>query len=199
MPRYTGVNHLALVTGNMDATIRFWRDLLGMPIVAGLGKPGYRQYFLHIANHSMLTFFEWDGVEPMDEKDHGYPTTGKVGFDHVSIGVESDDDLWELKDMLDAAGFWVSELVDHGFIHSLYSFDPNGIAIEFSCYVQHVDIILHPRLTAAKPSAVTLEGPYKQAGKWPVVTAPTQEHEKKLYPGEGHDFLTTSSNAWKNK
>jgi len=30
MPRYTGINHLAMVTGDMDATIRFWRDLLGM-------------------------------------------------------------------------------------------------------------------------------------------------------------------------
>ncbi|MDJ0854910.1 MAG: hypothetical protein QNI89_16815 [Desulfobacterales bacterium] len=25
--RYTGINHLAMVTGDMDATIRFWRDL----------------------------------------------------------------------------------------------------------------------------------------------------------------------------
>ena len=29
MPQYTGVNHLAMVTGDMDGTIRFWRDLLG--------------------------------------------------------------------------------------------------------------------------------------------------------------------------
>lgn len=198
MPRYTGVNHLALVTGDMDTTIRFWRDLLEMPIVAGLGKPGYRQYFLHIANRSMITFFEWDGVTPCEEKDHGYPAPGPAGFDHVSIGVETDEDLWELKDRLDAAGFWVSELVDHGFIHSLYSFDPNGIAIEFSCYVQAVDIVAHPRLTAAEPSAVTLEGPYPQKGHWPAATPAAPDH-RRLYPGEGHEFLHTNTNAWQTE
>ncbi len=24
MPRYTGINHLAMVTGDMDETLRFW-------------------------------------------------------------------------------------------------------------------------------------------------------------------------------
>ncbi|MDJ0889006.1 MAG: hypothetical protein QNI89_17000 [Desulfobacterales bacterium] len=26
---------MAMATGNMDATIRFWRDLLGMRLIAG--------------------------------------------------------------------------------------------------------------------------------------------------------------------
>jgi len=38
--RYNGVNHLAMATGDMDGTIRFWRDLLGFRLVAGLGAPG---------------------------------------------------------------------------------------------------------------------------------------------------------------
>ncbi len=45
MVKYTGINHLAMATGDMDATIRFWRDLLGMRLVTGLGHPGYRHYF----------------------------------------------------------------------------------------------------------------------------------------------------------
>ena len=49
MTAFSGVNHLALVTGNMDETVRFWRDLLGMRLIAGLGKPGYRQYFFEIS------------------------------------------------------------------------------------------------------------------------------------------------------
>ena len=35
------LNHLAMVTQDMDMTIRFWRDLLGMRLVAGLGRPGH--------------------------------------------------------------------------------------------------------------------------------------------------------------
>ena len=40
MVKFNGVNHLAMVTGDMDTTIRFWRDLLGMRLIAGLGHPG---------------------------------------------------------------------------------------------------------------------------------------------------------------
>lgn len=35
MIKFNGINHLAMVTGDMDMTIRFWRDLLGMRLVAG--------------------------------------------------------------------------------------------------------------------------------------------------------------------
>ena len=71
--RYTGINHLAMATADMDATIRFWRDLLGLRLVAGLGRPGYRHYFLEISPTDMLAFFEWPGVEPVAPKDHGVP------------------------------------------------------------------------------------------------------------------------------
>ena len=38
MAKFKGINHLAMATGDMDRTTRFWRDLLGMRLVAGLGK-----------------------------------------------------------------------------------------------------------------------------------------------------------------
>ncbi len=38
----TGINHLAMATNDMDATIHFWRDLLGTRQVAGLGNGKYR-------------------------------------------------------------------------------------------------------------------------------------------------------------
>ncbi len=196
MPRYTGFNHLAMVTGDMEATIRFWRDLLGMRIVAGLGHPGYRQYFFEVSPVDMIAFFEWDGVTPVEEKDHGAPVRGAVVFDHVSVGVASDDDLWELKDKLEAAGFWCSELVNHGFIHSLYSFDPNGLAIEFSAPVPGVDVRANPRMTDTRPVPAAQEGPDPAPGHWPPVTAATPHADRKVYPGEGDDFLKGKRNAW---
>lgn len=196
MPRYTGFNHLAMVTGDMETTVRFWRDLLGMRIVAGLGHPGYRQYFFEVSPTDMIAFFEWDGVTPVEEKDHGAPVRGAVVFDHVSVGVAEDSDLWELKDRLEAAGFWCSELVDHGFIHSLYSFDPNGLAIEFSAPVPGVDVRAAPRMTDTSPVPAALEGPSPTPGHWPPVTAPTPPGDRKVYPGEGDDFLRVKRNAW---
>ncbi len=195
MIKFNGINHLAMVTGDMDRTVRFWRDLLGMRLVVGLGRPGYRHYFFQISETDCLAFFEWPGVEAVPEKDHGVPVKGPVAFDHVSFGVESRDSLWELKDKLEAAGFWASEVIDHGFILSLYGFDPNGIAIEFSWTVPEMDVRSNPRLVDTAPSSVALEGPQPRPEAWPPVPAPTPAEERNVYPGEGRR-LADKASAW---
>jgi len=189
MVRFNGVNHLAMATGDMDATIRFWRDLLGMRLVAGLGQPGYRHYFFQISDRDLIAFFEWPGVRPAAHKDHGRPVQGPFVFDHVSFGVESEDDLWELKDKLEAAGFHVSDVIDHGFIHSIYSFDPNGIPVEFSHNVEGIDIRRNPTMKDSTPSQTTREGTEPQSGKWPEVTHPTPKAQRIVYPGAGSELF----------
>jgi catechol 2,3-dioxygenase-like lactoylglutathione lyase family enzyme len=66
MSKFNGINHLAMATGDMDKTIRFWRDLLGMRLVAGLGQPGYRHYFFQISETDLIAFFEWTDVKPVE-------------------------------------------------------------------------------------------------------------------------------------
>jgi catechol 2,3-dioxygenase-like lactoylglutathione lyase family enzyme len=186
---YNGINHLALATADMDRTVRFWRDLLGLRLVAGLGRPGYRQYFFEISETDLLAFFEWPSLEPVPEKEHGVPVKGPFVFDHVSLGVSTEDDLWEVKDRLEAAGIWVSEVIDHGFIHSIYSFDPNGVPVEFSWNVPGADIRRRPSMTDREPSDVTRWGPDSQPGVWPPVTSPTPRSERRRYPGDGQAVL----------
>ncbi len=189
MVTYNGVNHLALATGNMDETIRFWRDLLGMRLIAGLGQPGYRQYFFEISSKDMITFFEWPEITPVEEKEHGRPVTGPFIFDHVSIGLETEDDLWQLKDRIDAAGIWVSEVIDHGFIHSIYSYDPNGIPVEFSYHVAGTDVRNEPLMADQEPTPVAQEGSEPQFEKWPRVEKLTPKSERKVYPGAGSELF----------
>lgn len=190
MVKFTGINHLAMATGDMDRTILFWRDLLGMRLVAGLGRPGSRHYFFEISATDLIAFFEWPEVKAAPEKDHGYPVKGPFIFDHVSFGVSAEEDLWELKDRLGAAGFWVSEVIDHGFIHSIYAFDPNGIPIEFSAEVKGVDVRREPRLVDWSPSATTLEGPQPRPEVWPKVKRPIPTDERRTYPGQGSDLVS---------
>jgi catechol 2,3-dioxygenase-like lactoylglutathione lyase family enzyme len=189
MIKFNGINHLAMATGDMDATIRFWRDLLGMRLIAGIGAPGYRHYFFEISETDTIAFFEWDGVEPIAERDHGSPRKGPVAFDHVSFGVETQDELWELKDILEAAGYWVSEVVDHGFINSIYSFDPNNIPIEFSFSTHGKEIREKPIMADSKPSKIALEGSSPQEQHRPPVIDPTRPEDKKIYPGAGSDLF----------
>jgi len=189
MVKFNGINHLAMATGDMDRTTRFWRDLLGMRLVAGLGQPGYRHYFFQISDTDLIAFFEWPDIEPVIKKEHGRPVSGPYIFDHISFGVETEDDLWSLKDKLEMAGFPVSDVVDHDFIHSIYAYDPNGIPIEFSHNVEGVDIRKNPQMRDTVPSEVTLEGAEPRTAKWPRVTAPTPKSERVVYPGAGSELF----------
>ena len=160
-----------------------------MRLIGGIGKAKRRQYFFELSDRDMIAFFEWPGVEKIPVKDHGVPVTGPLGFDHVSFGVETDESLWYLKDKLEAGGFWVSELIDHGFIHSIYTFDPNHIPIEFSSAVAGVDLRKHPKMMDKDPSRAALEGPEPQPGHWPEPINRTPEVEKYIFPGEGIALL----------
>ncbi|MDA8157127.1 MAG: VOC family protein [Actinomycetota bacterium] len=188
MVRYTGVNHLAMATGDMDATIRFWRDLLGMRLIAALGKPGYRHYFFEISQQDTIAFFEWPGALPAPEKEHGRPVKGPFVFDHVSVGVADENSLWHIKDRLTAADIWVSEVIDHGFMHSIYSFDPNGIPIEFSHNVPGINIRKTPETLDASPTITALEGPEPRPGIWPEPVH-TPKRQRKIYKGQGSEFF----------
>ena len=182
--KYNGVNHIALATGKIEETIRFWRDLLGLRLIAGIGESGNRQYILEISECCSIVFFEWPKVEPVQEKEHGRVVAGPFAFDHIALGLESEDELWELKDMLNAADIWVSEVIDNGFIHSIFSFDPNGIPIEFTWNVEGIDIRKNPVMAEPPPSEAAGEGPEPQEGKWPAVEKPTLKKDRRTYPGQ---------------
>lgn len=186
--KYTGINHLAMATEDMDRTILFWRDLLEMRMIAGLGEPGFRHYFFEIAANDVIAFFEWDGVEAAAPRVHGTPVKGPFLFDHVSFGVENNDNLWELKDKLVAAGFPCTDVKDHGFIHSVYAHDPNGIPIEFSWQVDGIDIHKNPILADSLPSEIAKEGAEPQPARWPKAAKPTEESQKKNIKSAGSEL-----------
>jgi len=189
MIKFNGVNHLAMATGDMDKTIRFWRDLLGMRLVAGLGQPGYRHYFFQLSDNDLIAFFEWPDVKPVPKKEHGRPVRGPFIFDHISFGVDTEDDLWELVNKLEAAGFHVSDVIDHGFIHSIYSHDPNGIPIEFSHNVEGIDIRKEPQMRDQTPTQAALEGAEPRMEVWPRVETPTPVSERMVFPGAGSELF----------
>jgi catechol 2,3-dioxygenase-like lactoylglutathione lyase family enzyme len=149
------INHIALATSDMDLTIRFWRDLLGLRLVTRLGQPGERSYVFQLPNGDWVVFFEWTGVEPVPRKPHHQPVRGPFIFDHISFGVGERKDLSIMKKRLEGAGFEVSEVEDHGLFASVYTHDPNGIPIEFST---NLPSNMEPILRDISPSEIALEG-----------------------------------------
>lgn len=189
MVRVVGIHHLALVTGSLDLTIRFWRDLVGLELRARFGAPGYRQYFFCAGGRSLLSFFEWTGAQPVPEKDHGVPQRGPVDFDHVALELAGDDDLFALRDRLEAAGFWVSAVMDQGYVRSIYSFDPNGVPVEFSVAVASADLRTTPLFADREPGAAAREGAGPQPGVWPAPEKGTAAQERVVYPGPGKEYF----------
>lgn len=136
IPRWRGINHLALVTTDMDATVRFYHGVLGARLVAHLGNESFRHYFFEIGPENTVAFFEYRGVElePF-AKPAGVPDPRAVQFDHISFNLPDEEALLRLRSRLKAAGCEVTDVVDHSFIRSVYFTDPNGIALEASWWV----------------------------------------------------------------
>jgi catechol 2,3-dioxygenase-like lactoylglutathione lyase family enzyme len=136
IPRWRGINHLALVTNDMDATVRFYHGVLGAPLVATIGTPGFRHYFFDFGPQQTLAFFEYTGA-PVEEfaKPAGVPDPRAMQFDHLSFNLPDERALESLRSRLEAHGCEVTEVVDHDIMRSIYFTDPNGIALEASWWV----------------------------------------------------------------
>ena len=61
-PDWRGVHHLAMVTPDMDATVRFYAGVLGMPLVATLRAGPMRHYFFRLGPGNTIAFFEVPGA-----------------------------------------------------------------------------------------------------------------------------------------
>jgi catechol 2,3-dioxygenase-like lactoylglutathione lyase family enzyme len=184
----TGINHLAFITPDMEKTIRFYRDLLGMELHAGIGHDGYRHYFFRCGN-TQVAFFEYDGASVMEQKFHGSPTGKPLGFDHVSFTTGSREDLFAMKDKLEAAGLEVTGAVDHGTIWSIYFFDPNNIPLEVSWDL--MEVVNPPAMSEDDPMAIVAEGAGAQPGHWPEPAAATPPEEMTAHAGNGWDMRQT--------
>jgi len=133
-PQWRGINHLALVTPDMDATVRFYAGVLGMRLVATTMAGPMRHYFFEIDEENTIAFFEVKGMETF-AKAAGAPSDRTIQLDHISFNVADEHALETLRKRLLSAGSEVTEVVDHGFVRSVYFTDPNGIALEASWWV----------------------------------------------------------------
>jgi len=130
-----GVDHAAFPTFDPKATIRFYRDVLGFPVVhatCALGwgpeqHPDFIHFFFDIGQGDRIAFFYYFGVEKYE--DTAVPELIKRAR-HLAIHVDTEDDLAEYRRRLDTSA-WPCELqVRHETVESIYVTDPNGYLIE---------------------------------------------------------------------
>jgi catechol 2,3-dioxygenase-like lactoylglutathione lyase family enzyme len=117
----------------MDATVRFWHGVLGARLVATIGTPAFRHYFFDIGPGNTVAFFEYSGQHlEMYAKPAGVPYARASQFDHLSLNMPDEDALLRLRDRLKSHDCEVTDVIDHGFIRSIYFSDQDGMALEAS-------------------------------------------------------------------
>lgn len=129
------MHHLALVTPDMDTTVRFWHGVLGARLAMNLATDSFRHYFFEFDHGCTVAFFEYRDQEVARfAKPAGIPSERAAQFDHLALGLEDEEALLALRNRLKELDCEVTEVVDHGVMRSIYFTDPNGLALEASCW-----------------------------------------------------------------
>ncbi|HEU4423976.1 MAG TPA: VOC family protein [Pilimelia sp.] len=117
-----GIHHVALLSSDVERTIRFYQDLLEFPLTEIFENRDYKgsnHFFFDIGNGNLLAFFDFPGL------DLGPYAEVLGGLHHLAISVEPQ--RWQrLKDKLDEAG--VAYQMESGT--SVYFTDPDGARVE---------------------------------------------------------------------
>ena len=139
-PLWEGVHNVALVTPDMDATMRFWHEVLHAEIVATISTDVYRMYYFRVGETQTVAFMEYHGVDhERYAKPAGvaYPLASQ--FDHLSLNLGSEAAVEALRARLIDYGCEVSDVVDRGIARSIYFTDPTGIALAASWWTIDLD------------------------------------------------------------
>lgn len=156
-----GINHLALVCRDMEKTVDFYSNVLGMPLIKTIELPfGMGQhFFFDIGNGDSLAFFWFpDAPEaapgvasPRTLPSGGELTTAVASMNHVAFDVPAEK-IEEYLQKLRAKGIEAADILNHDdsefgvtkdptddtFVRSIYFFDPDGILLEFAAWTRQL-------------------------------------------------------------
>ena len=117
-----GVHHLALLSSDVEQTIRFYQDLLEFPLTELFENRDYTgstHFFFDIGNGNLLAFFDFPGL------DLGPYAEVLGSMHHLAISVTPEKQAY-LRDKLEAAG--VEIVFEHE--SSIYFNGPDGERLE---------------------------------------------------------------------
>jgi catechol 2,3-dioxygenase-like lactoylglutathione lyase family enzyme len=148
----TGINHLALVCEDMDRTVDFYVNVLGMPLTKTIELAGGRgkHYFFDCGGGDQLAFFWFpDGPDSVSPKELRRITAVPGTMNHVAFNV-APEKIDEYRQRLLDRGVECTEVVNHDdsesgvsedispstFVRSIYFKDPDGTQLEFAAWAR---------------------------------------------------------------
>ena len=132
------LHHTAYVTRDLEATRRFYEDVIGLPLVATWCEADelfgaervYCHLFFGLGDGGALAFFKF--AKPQDEELFG-PKMPATPFHHIALNVDRETQQ-AIEQRLAAAGYQSPQtfVLEHGYCRSVYVTDPNGLILEFT-------------------------------------------------------------------
>jgi catechol 2,3-dioxygenase-like lactoylglutathione lyase family enzyme len=138
------MNHVGLATKDIDATIAFYRDVLGFSVVRydriTITEGGtIRHLFMDMGAGQTISFVGPEKVPNVPSWDAGINAGLGVprGFYHFAFHCENVKELMERQADLIQKNVVVSPVLDHDWCKSIYFDDPvNGLSLEFTAYTR---------------------------------------------------------------
>jgi len=151
----TRLHHNAYVTHDMEATRRFYEEVIGLPLVATWSESDelfgavrtYCHCFFGIGDGGALAFFQFE--KPEDQQQFG-PKMPFSPFHHIALNVDAETQK-EIEERIKKAGYKEPQtfVLEHGYCRSVYISDPNGLILEFTLDAPNAKEINRERLAKA--------------------------------------------------
>lgn len=135
-PPILGVHHAAYRCRDAEETRQFYEGVLGLRTKATLAfetDPGgserpFMHLFFEMEDGNFIAFFD------LPHTVHPSKFNVKDGMEdwHVAMEVKDYGQMMQFKQRLEEFDVPVFGPIDHKFCHSIYFFDPNGMALEFT-------------------------------------------------------------------
>jgi len=135
-PTIAGIHHSAYRCRDAAETRAFYVDILGLEDGAALAfdkdpaghdRP-YMHLFFKMGDGNFLAFFD----EPNSVEAGLFTMKDGIEDYHFAFEVSSMEEQAQFKTRLEEAKVPVFGPIDHAFCHSIYFFDPNGLALEIT-------------------------------------------------------------------
>ncbi len=128
------IQHAAYRCRDAAQTRWFWEEVLGFELKMApvFGKDPatglpyeYMHLFFLMGDGNLIAFFD----APVDANEEMFEPGG--GYDvHVAFECDGDEELMAWRNRIKAKGVACGKPVDHGFLRSIYMYDPNGLQVE---------------------------------------------------------------------
>jgi catechol 2,3-dioxygenase-like lactoylglutathione lyase family enzyme len=128
MVTYTHIDHVAINTHDMEATLQFYCGVLGMHLARTMRTPDGRRHY-NIAIGGGNAFAVFDGA--------ARSTTGEHPLNHLSLEVATPEAFDEAYQRLKEHGIDVTEMIERSYGKTFYFHDPNGIRLQIEVKTKH--------------------------------------------------------------